>query len=190
MGPSSKRLSIKKMEGNDFEGAKGHHGIFDGDEYRGHIHTDDMHDYLRSCMEDGFGGIVAPDIDWKPKGHAGSPGHQAPDLSVLDDLALSGLAVDREVDNRVRETMRRDGISYGRAYKNVLASDSGLKERYRRAHAQELRETPMHRLPVEDELMTEVAKTRKQEKISFGEALQRVLSDNKDLARRYRAGDR
>jgi len=186
----SKRLSIKKMKGDDFEGAKGHHGIFDGDEYIGHVHTDDMHDHLRSCMEDGYSGIVAPDIDWKPKGKAGIPDHQAPDLATLDDLTLSGLAVDREVDNRVRESMRKHGISYGRAYKKVLASDSGLNERYRRAHAQELRESPMGRSPVDDELMREVEKTRKQEKLSFGEALQQVLMRNKNLAQRYRDAHR
>ena len=76
----SKKLSICKMDGSDkfdgaeFDGADGHHGIFDGKDYLGHIHKDDMKDHVKGCMSDGFGDLdgLVP----KEKGQAGVAGHQ------------------------------------------------------------------------------------------------------------------
>jgi phage I-like protein len=75
---ASKKLSICKMDGEDApDGAKGHHGIFDGKDYCGHVTASDMTDHIKACMADGFG-----DLDGllpKDKGQAGIPGHQAKD---------------------------------------------------------------------------------------------------------------
>jgi hypothetical protein len=85
----SKKLSICKMDGADkfdgaqFDGAAGHHGIFDGDDFLGHVHADDMKDHVKSCMGDGFGDLDdlagGKDADGGAKGQAGVKGHQVDD---------------------------------------------------------------------------------------------------------------
>jgi len=115
----SKTLSIKpitdakKFDGDDFEGAQGHHGIFDGDEYMGHVHADDMKDHVKSCMEDGFGDMDdlagVADKDGKAKGQAGIKGHQEPDADdmseLLRDSGFKGSA-DADVASAVRSGLK------------------------------------------------------------------------------------
>jgi phage I-like protein len=85
---ASKKLSICKMgDGPDVpDGAKGHHGIFDGKDYVGHVTASDMKDHVKTCMSDGFGdldeieGADAP----KDKGQAGIKGHQTASELLMD----------------------------------------------------------------------------------------------------------
>jgi len=97
----SKRLSIKRITGDDFEGAQGHHGIFDGDNFVGHVHADDMKDYVKSCMDDGFGDLDDLMDDYGAKGQAGVKGHQQAEMSEL--LRESGV---KSLGSGVRDQMR------------------------------------------------------------------------------------
>ena len=96
----SKKLSICKMDGADkfdgaqFDGAAGHHGIFDGDDFLGHVHADDMKDHVKSCMGDGFGDLDdlagGKGADGGAKGQAGVKGHQQKDADMSELLRESG----------------------------------------------------------------------------------------------------
>ena len=99
---ASKKLTIckvdgssKKFDGEDFKGAQGHHGIFDGDDFVGHVRADDMKDHVKSCMGDGFGDLDdlagTSDDDGKAKGQAGVKGHQTPDGKMSELLRESGV---------------------------------------------------------------------------------------------------
>ena len=116
---ASKKLSITKIKGDDFtgedfKGAQGHHGIFDGDDFVGHVHADDMMDHVKSCMDDGFGDLDdlagVADKDGKAKGQAGIKGHQEPDgdekmTELLRDSGFKGNA-DADVASAVRSGLK------------------------------------------------------------------------------------
>jgi hypothetical protein len=102
----SKKLSIKKMTADSSpDGSQGHHGIFDGDDFLGHVPADDMKDHVKSCMEDGFGdlddlarspdgaGPVAPPKSTNGKGMAGVKGHQEPGEPDGDEAAEHAAAL-------------------------------------------------------------------------------------------------
>ncbi len=115
---SSKKLSIKKMKGDDFtgddfKGAMGHHGIFDGDEFCGHVHADDMKDHVKSCMSDGFGDLDdladlagGKDADGGAKGQAGVKGHQQKDADLSELLRESGVRSSESGVAGVREALK------------------------------------------------------------------------------------
>ena len=94
----SKKLSICKMDGADkfdgaqFDGADGHHGIFDGKDYLGHVHKDDLKDHVKACTADGFGDLdgIAPKDGAPGKGQAGVKGHQQKDADMSELLRESG----------------------------------------------------------------------------------------------------
>lgn len=101
----AKKLSIRKLTEGE---AKGHHGVFDGDDFMGYVLADDMKDHVKSCLDDGFGNLDS----LKPQtsdgaGQAGVKGHQEPD----SDEKLSELL--RESGYRGQETGNRKQILSG-----------------------------------------------------------------------------
>jgi phage I-like protein len=105
---ASKRLSIKKIKGDDFDGdefkgAVGHHGIFDGEEFVGHVHADDMKGHLKSCRDEGFGDLDdltgGPQDETPLKGQAGLPGHQTASEKLSELLRESGFEASADADS-------------------------------------------------------------------------------------------
>jgi hypothetical protein len=182
----SKELSVKKMNTDAFEGAQGHHGVFDGANFVGHIRADDMKDYVRSCMGDGYGGfddLVPRDADWRAKGQVGQPGHQVPDSALRDSTpSLSAELresdpIGAEVTRKAKLVMREKGISFGKAMKNVLSADPKLAQQYReRPVADPDFDGPATRRPADElEFLADIAAVMKKEGISWQKAREKVL---------------
>jgi phage I-like protein len=107
----STKLSIKKMTADDSpEGTKGHHGIFDGDDFVGHVTADDLKNHVKSCMEDGYGNM--DDLRMPgAKGQAGIKGHQEPDGDEAAERVAATLLRDSGLGVRDSGKAREEAVA-------------------------------------------------------------------------------